>query len=78
MSVQSFPALLRRHGATCVKPHYYVIEASTLRLPVGYWPNVFWTDLGNGLALRFAERLPDGGARYRQDLGGVTVDVWND
>lgn len=61
------------------KPHHFTAEASELRFPPGIWPNLFTVVpvFGNGLPF-----LRIGGTRdyseYRQNLGCVTITVFND
>jgi hypothetical protein len=57
--------------------HRWSVEASQLRLPPGQWPRALPTDIGNGQPFALA-RMTDHGAEYRQNLGCVTLTVFND
>lgn len=71
------PFVTLDHG-TEVAVHDWVTEASTLELPAGRFPYELPTNLGNGQPFLFQNRLEDGGARYRQCMGCVTLTVYND
>lgn len=60
-------------------PNHFVVEASTLRLPPGQFPDQFTTKpkLGNGQPF-IRETLDESGARYRQGNGVLTVKIFND
>ena len=64
-------------------PHQFVAEASDIGLVPGSWPEQLQTDLGNGrpFLLHRLERGPDHEiylARYTQELGCITLRVFND
>jgi hypothetical protein len=59
--------------------HRLYAEASTLLLPPGQWPNAFTVEprIGNGRLFRLTS-LDDGSANYMQELGCITIKIWND
>lgn len=58
-------------------PHRFSIEASTLGLPVGVFPQRIETFMGNGQP--FVRVLTnDEGARYEQSLGCISLTIFND
>jgi hypothetical protein len=75
--------MITRDNATERLPQQYVAEASEIGLAPGMWPNQLQTSLGNGrpFLLHKLERDRDGDiylARYRQELGSITLRVFND
>lgn len=61
----------------------WVTFASDLGLTVGQWPGKFHTDLGNGLPLlrdksTYNDHRGLVSTVYRQYLGVVTVEIYND
>lgn len=63
--------------ATEFSVHKFSVEASTLGLAPGRWPNVLETNLGNGQ--RFVlEDINDIGGHYRQQYGCITLIILND
>jgi hypothetical protein len=60
-------------------PHHFFTEASSLRLPVGQFPNRIETNLGNGQPFFLVQKDRDGRAyHYRQEFGNVELTVYND
>lgn len=59
------------------EPFIFVTERSALRWAPGFVPRALETDLGNGLQLFLSRRNGDT-LYYRQDLGCITLVVYND
>lgn len=61
-----------------VSPHMFVIDASTLGLPPGVWPETVTTQsLGNGLPFIKCDERADA-VIYRQVLGAAELHILND
>lgn len=60
-------------------PFGYIVEASDLEWPVGSFPRVLQTDLGNGLELIRQDDQPVHiGVMYQQLLGVTSLLIIND
>lgn len=68
---------ITRDQVTEYEVHKFSAEASSLGLPPGRWPNGIETSLGNGQDLRMTH-LDEVGAHYRQQLGCITLTIFND
>jgi hypothetical protein len=69
---------IKQGTLTELDTHRFSAEASELRMPPGFWPGMIATELGNGLPFIAERPLPDGGMHYRQELGCITLDIYND
>lgn len=71
--------MIDHNNAIEVEVHKYVTEASTLGLPPGKWPASIPTTIGNGQPfLCVGGPMQDGGRRYRQGNGCVSLTIFND
>ena len=71
-------AFVHRDSVTEWEIHKYCVEASSLRWPPGYFPKVIETNLGNGEAM-YLERVDENQTHvYRQSLGCIILEVFND
>lgn len=62
-----------------VRDFHYVTEASDLELPVGQFPRVIQTNLGNGQPfVRQDDGQVEMGVQYRQVLGCISLTIFND
>jgi hypothetical protein len=68
---------IRNDQMTETSVHNFTTEASDLRLPVGKWPTVIDTDVGNGLAFVML-RNDDTKAEYLQANGCCKLVIYND
>jgi hypothetical protein len=64
-------------NADCVETHLWVTDASSLEFPVGRFPKIVDTDLGNRQPFIF-QGFFDGTARYLQGNGCLKLHVFND
>jgi hypothetical protein len=71
------PALITKLLATEYEIHKFAVEASSLGLAPGEWPERLETDLGNGQPFRRISFLPTGGF-YRQEHGCIELHLLND
>jgi hypothetical protein len=62
--------------------HEFHADASTVGLKPGEWPHFLETSLGNGQAFRLVARRGPAGEpyamKYEQDLGCISLVLWND
>lgn len=68
----------RRGPIDQTDPFNLLTDASALGWPPGYWPKTIRATVGNSLDFRATAFLPDGGLRYEQVGGCITLDVLND
>ena len=71
------------HGdATEVKTHVFYMEASSLQLPPGTWPQLIETSLGNGRPFVLSDVIIEDDELiakvYRQELGCISLHLLND
>jgi hypothetical protein len=59
------------------EPHHFSVEASQLRWPPGEFPRIIDTDMGNRQQMVLTS-LTEHKATYSQQLGCITLTVWND
>lgn len=59
-------------------PHSFCVEASSLQLPPGQWPERIETSLGNKQPFFLQAEPTEEGARYLQLNGCITLRVFND
>ena len=69
--------MVTKEQVTEYSVHEFVAEASTLRLPVGQFPNRLETNMGNGLPFLLWSATRDY-VIYRQANGCITLRVFND
>lgn len=61
-----------------VECHKFIAEASELRFPVGRYPEILPTSLGNGMNFLLNRIEADGTAKYLQANGCIVLTVLND
>ena len=70
--------MVNRHSVVEFEPGRLCVDASDLGLHPGEWPDAILTDdLGNHLPFRFYARTCDW-VTYAQELGSLTLRVFND
>jgi hypothetical protein len=73
---------LERLGVIEFEPHRFTADSSDLGFPIGQWPAKIETNMGNGLPfIQYHAELRDGDllwVSYKQDMGCITLKVFND
>ena len=79
MSLAKYPAFVRvtDKNAREIEVHKFHADASDLGLPPGSFPEFLDTNLGNGNCF-IRSNLFETHTTYRQELGCITLTVWND